>query len=297
MEGEDTTSENPRSFGNKKVWQRMTVVLAGAFMNIVLGFVLLIITTSMSTLVPTRIVSQLAEVSFTDYGYNTGNWSLMCLDGKTSVSSSKESGLMIGDDILSVNGSKIWTITDLSYKLQTTDKNDFTVVVRRNGEKVALSHVKFQNKLSGGRMDFKVEGRDKNAGNVLSFAFRDTIATGKLVWMSLGDLVTGKYGFHDLSGPIGTISVISEAAQAGQNLTERMGSILSLTVFITINVGIFNLLPIPGLDGSRFLFMVIEAVRRKPIKKEHEAMVHLVGMAALFLFMIVITIQDVTKFF
>lgn len=297
MEGEDTTSENPRSFGNKKVWRRMTVVLAGAFMNIVLGFVLLIITTSMSTLVPTRYVSQLAELSLTDYGYNTGNWSLMCLEGKISVSSSKESGLMIGDEILSVNGSKIWTITDLSYKLQTTDNNDFTVVVRREGENVTLSHVKFQNKLSGGRMDFKVEGRDKNAGNVLNFAFRDTIATGKLVWMSLGDLVTGKYGFHDLSGPIGTISVISEAAQTGQNLTERIGSLLSLTVFITINVGIFNLLPIPGLDGSRFLFMVIEAVRRKPIKKEHEAMVHLVGMAALFLFMIVITIQDVTKFF
>lgn len=297
MEGEDDSSENPRSFGNKKVWQRMTVVLAGAFMNILLGFVLLIVTTSMSVLVPTRYISHFAEASFTDYGYNTGNWSLMCLNGNTYVSSSKESGLMLGDEILSVNGSNIWTITDLSYKLQTTDKNDFTLVVRRDGEKVTLSHVKFQNTLSEGRMDFKVEGRDKNAGNVLNYAFRDTIATGKLVWMSLGDLVTGKYGFHDLSGPIGTISVISEAAQAGQNWTERLESILSLTVFITINVGIFNLLPIPGLDGSRFLFMVIEAIRRKPIKKEHEAMVHLVGMAALFLFMIVITVQDVSKFF
>ncbi|MDD6268803.1 MAG: site-2 protease family protein [Oscillospiraceae bacterium] len=297
MEGEDTSSENPRAYEKKKIWQRMIIVLAGAFMNIILGFVLLIVTTSMGNLVPTRYVSQLAEVSCSAYGYNTSNWSFMCLQGNVPVSSSGESGLMIGDEILSVNGSGIWTITDLSYKLQTTDENDFTVVVKRGGEKVTLEHVKFENKLSGGRMDFKVSGLEKNISDVLNFSFRDTIATGKLVWMSLGDLITGKYGFHDLSGPVGTISVISEAATTGVNLTERINSLLALTVFITINVGIFNLLPIPGLDGSRFMFMIIEGIRRKPIKKEREAMVHLIGMAVLFLFMIIITVQDVTKFF
>ncbi len=297
MEGEDTSSDNPRAFEKKKVWQRMTVVVAGAFMNIILGFVLLIVTTSMATLVPTKCISQFNNASCLDYGYNIKNWSIMSMQGNIPVSSSGESGLMEGDEILSVNGSNIWTITDLSYKLQTTDKNNFTVVVRRDGEKITLENVKFENKLSGGRMDFKVVGEEKNFFNVLEFSFKDTISTGKLVWMSLSDLITGKYGFHDLSGPIGTISVISEAAALGKNFTERLGSLLSLTVFITINVGIFNLLPIPGLDGSRLLFLVIEAVRRKPIKKEREAMVHLIGMAALFLFMIVITIQDVTKFF
>lgn len=297
MEGEDTSSDNPCAFEKKKVWQRMTVVVAGAFMNIVLGFVLLIVTTSMSPLVPTRYISQFNNASCLDYGYNTKNWSIMSMQGNIPVSSSDESGLIEGDEILSVNGSNIWTITDLSYKLQTTDKNDFTVVVKRDGERITLDNVKFENKLSGGRMDFKVVGEEKNLFNVLEFSFKDTISTGKLVWMSLSDLVTGKYGFHDLAGPIGTISVISEAASSGTNITERLGSLLSLTVFITINVGIFNLLPIPGLDGSRLLFLIVEAIRRKPIKKEREAMVHLIGMAALFLFMIVITIQDVTKFF
>lgn len=297
MEGEDTTSENPRAFEKRKIWQRMIVVLAGAFMNIVLGFVLLIVTTSMSNLVPTCYISQFDKVSCASYGYNVGNWSIMSMQGNIPVSSSDESGLIEGDEILSINGSRIWTITDLSYKLQTTDKNDFDIQVRRNGEKLTLEHIKFENKLSGGRMDFRVVGEEKNILNILEFSLKDTIATGKLVWMSLGDLITGKYGFHDLSGPIGTISVISEAAAMGVSFTDRLGSLLSLTVFITINVGIFNLLPIPGLDGSRFLFMVIEAIRRKPIKKEREAMVHLVGMAALFLFMIIITVQDVTKFF
>ncbi|MGN0592934.1 MAG: M50 family metallopeptidase [Ruminococcus sp.] len=297
MEGEDVHSDNPRAYEKKKVWQRMIVVLAGAFMNIVLGFVLLIVTSCMNDLVPTRYVNRFAAESYTTYGYNIGNWSLMTLQGQVNISSSKDCGLQIGDEIIAINGSYIWSITDLTYKLQTTDANDFTLVVNRDGEKITLEHVKFENQLSGGRMDFGLVGEEKHIGNVLVFSLRDTIATGKLIWMSLGDLVTGKYGIHDLSGPIGTISVISDAATSGTNWAERINSLLTLTVFITINVGIFNLLPIPGLDGSRFLFMVIEAIRRKPIQKEREAMVHLIGMAALFLLMIVISIQDVSRFF
>ena len=116
-------------------------------------------------------------------------------------------------------------------------------------------------------------------------------------FMSLIELVTGKYGIQDLSGPVGTVEVISNAATAGTTAAERISSVLHLTIFITINVGIFNLLPIPGLDGSRFWFLFLEAIRRKPVKKEHEALVHLVGMAALFLLMIVVTVQDVTRIF
>ncbi len=297
MEGEDAHSNNPRAYEKKKVWQRMIVVLAGAFMNIVLGFVLLIVTTCMNDLVPTRYVNYPAEETFKTYGYNVKNWSIMVLPGNVSVSTSTECGLMPGDEILSINGSHVWTISDFNYKLQTTDENDFTLEVKRDGEKVKLEHVKFEHKLSGGRLDIIFQGEYKNPINVVNFAFRDTIATGKLVWMSLGDLVTGKYGFHELSGPVGTISVISEAASYGSSMSEHIMSLLSLTVFITINVGIFNLLPIPGLDGSRFLFMVVEAIRRKPISKEKEAIVHLIGMAALFMLMIAVTVQDVTKFF
>ncbi len=297
MEGEDTESDNPRAYEKKKVWQRMIVALAGAFMNLVLGFVLLIVTTCMNPLVPTCTVNEMARADYHTYGYNVGSWSLMQLKGDVSVSTSEECGLRPGDEILSLGGSHIWTITDLSYRLQTTDENDFTVEIRRNGERMTLTHVVFENKLSGGRMDFRLLGEEKNPLNVVRFSLEDTIATGKLIWMSLGDLVTGKYGFHDLSGPIGTITVIGQAASTGVDWAARLNSLLSLTVFITINVGIFNLLPIPGLDGSRFLFMVIEAVRGKPMKKEHEAMVHLVGMAALFLLMIAVTVQDITRLF
>ena len=115
--------------------------------------------------------------------------------------------------------------------------------------------------------------------------------------MSLVELVSCKYGLQDLSGPVGTVSVIEQAASSGDNFLERFQSVINLTIFITVNVGVFNLLPIPGLDGSRFVFLLIEAIRRKPIAKEREALVHFIGMAALFLLMILVTIQDVGRFF
>ena len=123
------------------------------------------------------------------------------------------------------------------------------------------------------------------------------VATAKLIWMSLIELVSGKYSLQDLSGPVGTVSVIEQAASTGENLLERVQSVMNLTIFITVNVGAFNLLPIPGLDGSRFVFLLIEAIRRKPISKNREAMVHFIGMAALFLLMILVTVQDIGRFF
>lgn len=285
MEGEDNNSSNPRAFGSKKVWQRMTVILAGAFMNILLGFILTIVTTSMLRYVPTTIIAEFNS----EIDEKTGK--------EVNLSKSRESGLELGDEIIALDGSSILSMKDLSYKLQTTETDSFSVTVKRNGEKITLDNVEFENFKTGSVLDFKIKGEKKNPLTVTSYSAKDTVATAKLIWISLKELVTGKYGIQELSGPVGTVSVISEVASEGETLKERLSSVMGLTVFITVNVGVFNLLPIPGLDGSRFLFLIIEGIRRKPIKKEHEAMVHFVGMAALFLFMILITVQDVMKLF
>lgn len=274
MEGEDAESKNARAFDQKPVWRRMIVVLAGAFMNLVLGFVLLIATTC----------SDPYLISNTIHGFHEQATSNTC-------------GLQAGDTIVSLNGSHIFTITDLQYKLSNESGEPFTVVVERDGKKVKLQDVTFRDQENNDWLDFSLEPQQKTVFHVLSYAAKDTVATGKLIWMSLTELVTGKYGIQDLSGPVGTVEVISNAATAGTTAAERISSVLHLTIFITINVGIFNLLPIPGLDGSRFWFLFLEAIRRKPVKKEHEALVHLVGMAALFLLMIVVTVQDVTRIF
>ncbi len=284
MEGEDQSSENPNAFEKKAVWRRMLVVLAGAFMNLVLGFVLIAVLLCTSTKIPSTVIARFAETT------NSA--------GETvTASESERSGLRVGDKIIAIDGSHILSATDLIYKLQTTETDSYDVTVKRDGARVVVENVKFHNDNTDGLLDFAVEGKSKNPVNVVTYAAKDTAATAKLIWMSLVELVSGKYSLQDLSGPVGTVSVIEQAASNGENLLERVQSVMNLTIFITVNVGVFNLLPIPGLDGSRFVFLLIEAIRRKPVPKNREAMVHLIGMAALFLLMILVTVQDITRFF
>lgn len=284
MEGEDQSSENPNAFEKKAVWRRMLVVLAGAFMNLVLGFVLIAVLLCTSTKIPSTVIARFAETT------NSA--------GETvTASESERSGLQVGDKIIAIDGSHILSATDLIYKLQTTETDSYDVTVKRDGARVVVENVKFHNDNTDGLLDFAVEGKSKNPVNVVTYAAKDTAATAKLIWMSLVELVSGKYSLQDLSGPVGTVSVIEQAASSGENLLERVQSVMNLTIFITVNVGVFNLLPIPGLDGSRFVFLLIEAIRRKPVPKNREAMVHLIGMAALFLLMILVTVQDITRFF
>lgn len=284
MEGEDQSSENPNAFEKKAVWRRMLVVLAGAFMNLVLGFVLIVVLLCTSTKIPSTVIARFAETT------NSA--------GETvTASESERSGLRVGDKIIAIDGSHILSATDLIYKLQTTETDSYDVTVKRDGARVVVENVKFHNDNTDGLLDFAVEGKSKNPVNVVTYAAKDTAATAKLIWMSLVELVSGKYSLQDLSGPVGTVSVIEQAASSGENLLERVQSVMNLTIFITVNVGVFNLLPIPGLDGNRFVFLLIEAIRRKPVPKNREAMVHLIGMAALFLLMILVTVQDITRFF
>ena len=282
MEGEDQSSDNPNAFEKKAVWRRMTVVLAGAFMNLVLGFLLIAILLCTAQKVPSLTIAKFAET--TNSAGNT-----------VTASESERSGLQIGDKIVAIDGSHIFSTTDLIYKLQTTDTDTYDITVKRDGSRVTIENVTFHNDNTGGLLDFSVEGKSKNPVNVITYAAKDTVATAKLIWMI--ELVSGKYSLQDLSGPVGTVSVIEQAASTGENLLERVQSVMNLTIFITVNVGVFNLLPIPGLDGSRFVFLLIEAIRRKPISKNREAMVHFIGIAALFLLMILVTVQDIGRFF
>jgi regulator of sigma E protease len=216
-------------------------------------------------------------------------------DTGESCSSSEATGLEIGDKIISLDGMRIFTDTDLSYKLQSAASDTMTVVVNRNGERVTLENVKFYNSLTEGRLDFIVKAEYCTPLNVLTYSVLDTISTSRLIWLSLGDLITGKYGFQDLSGPVGVIGTIGEAATYGENFMDHLISVLSLSSFITVNVGIFNLLPLPALDGGRLVFLVVEAIRRKPVSPEHEGMVHFIGFALLILLMVAVTFQDVLK--
>ncbi len=283
MEGEDADSDDPRAFSKKCVPKRMAVVVAGAVMNIVLGFLLILTTTLLYQDVVTTTIADFTYTEDTETGE------------RTSTSTSETCGLQIGDTIISVDGMRILTDTDLSYKLQSIENDGVTVVVERDGERVTLENVRFYNTATEGVLDFYVHAEPCNFLNVMEYSALNTISTGRLIWSSLTDLLTGKYGFNDLSGPVGIIGTIGEAASVGETIVEKLISILSLASFITINVGIFNLLPIPALDGARLVFLLIEAIRRKPINPEHEGIVHFIGLALLMLLMVAVTFQDILK--
>ena len=278
-EGVDPEYDDPRAFNRKPVWQRMIVIIAGPLMNLILGYIVVVISLCSSEAMASTTLAQFDE---------------------QSVSSSY---LMQNDEILSVDGLPIFTVSDISYKLLNSDrKNDkgnlvFDFVVRRNGEKVTIKDVEFmtiphEDGSNGIYFDFKVYRLEKNFKTVVVTAFKESVSTARIIIMTLIDMLRGKYGLNDMSGPIGVGTVISQAVKQ-----YTFADLMSIVSLITINVGVFNLLPIPALDGARFVFLLVELIRRKPTKPEVEGMVHFVGFAALMLLMVVITFNDIIKLF
>ncbi len=270
---------NPRAFNRKPVWQRMIVLVCGPLMNLILGFIVVVISLCTSEAIASTTVSEFRE---------------------QSVSSSQ---LMVNDEILNIEGLPIYSASDITYKMQSSDRKNeagnlvFDITVRRNGETVLLKDVEFmttnrQDGSSGVYFDFFVYRLEKNFGNVVSMGFRESSSKARIILLTIVDIVKGKYGLNDFSGPIGVGSVITEAVK-----TYTFSDFMSVMAFLSINVGVFNLLPIPGLDGARLIFLIVELIRRKPVKQQVEGMIHFAGMALLLLFIIVISFNDISKLF
>lgn len=270
MEGEDEDSKDPDSFSEKPVLVRIAVVVAGAFMNILFGLIVTAILVSSTEKLPSVTVGD-----FTDNAL------------------SAESGLEIGDTITEVNGKKINIYMDLSAAFSRAygkDSVDMTVI--RDGKEVELKDVKFEKyEIAEGMEsiypDFRVYAKEKTFGNVVHETFFRTLSFVTLTYESFGDLITGKVSLQYVSGPVGTSEVIAQAAKSGWS------SVLYLIALITINLGVVNMLPLPALDGGRFIFLVIELIRGKPVNQKYEAAVHLIGMALLLILMVVITFKDI----
>jgi regulator of sigma E protease len=112
-----------------------------------------------------------------------------------------------------------------------------------------------------------------------------------MIWESLFDLVTGRFGIEAVSGPVGVTTQISEAASTGA------ANIIYLAIVISINLGVVNLLPFPALDGGRTVFILLEMIRRKPVPVKYEGMVHFIGIIVLMIFMLIITLKDIITLF
>ena len=127
-------------------------------------------------------------------------------------------------------------------------------------------------------------------------------SVGVMIWRSLGDLITGKYGLNQLSGPIGVVDAIGDAAiptDPGQTsgIQIQWDSLLLMVVMITVNVGIFNLLPLPALDGGRLIFLIIEGIFRKPVPAKYEGWIHAAGFLLLMGLMLLVSFSDIHRIF
>ena len=274
MEGEDTDSDDDRAFFRAKVWKRIIIVAAGAIFNIILGFIIMAIIVGCQPTLSTNVVAKFDDKATS----NTG-----------------KSALMVDDEIININGRGIYSPDDISYMLATDTDGIVKMVVKRGNEKIILDDVRFKlTEVEGSQiieLDFWVKGEQNNFGLWAKQSFMRTVSMGRMVWMSFIDLCTGKYGINELSGPVGVTKIISDAVSGVT--VDGMKSLLVLMrilCMITVNLGVFNLLPIPALDGSRILFLAIEGVRKKPVK--NEALIHTIGMSVLLIFMAIIIVKD-----
>ena len=271
MEGEDEESENPRAFNNQKAWKRFIVVAAGATVNIILGLLLTCVMLAADKDMPTRVVSDVSDAMM-----------------------EVEDGIRPGDEVLRINNSKVFSARDLYYGLFRESDGVYDIQIKRDGEKMLLKDLPVTYDAEQGFCDFVVGYKKTTALNIIPGAVTQTASMTKLVWLSLIDMARGKYGLKDLSGPVGTIGIVAETASDAIQAANYSG-IIFILAFITVNIGIVNLLPLPALDGGRLLFILIEMIFRKPVPKKFEAWVHAAGFVLLIGLMILITFNDIVN--
>ncbi len=268
MEGEDETSSDSRAFCNKKPWRRFLIVVMGAVFNLILGLILVAI-----TLIPGDKFLTTKVGGFYENAVSSGY------------------GLKAGDEILEVDGRTIFTTQDLSYAFSNVDDGMIDIVVERGGKDVELKNVKFATEEADGinylTVDFYVEGEEKTFFGFISQTFNTALSYCAIVFRSLIDLITGKYGISAMSGPVGVTATIGAVAK------QSILDLIPIMALITINLGLFNLLPLPALDGGRLVFILFEMIFRKPVPQKYESIVHAVGIILLLALMVVISFKDI----
>lgn len=280
MEGEDADSPDERSFQRAPVYKRLIVILAGVFMNFVLGFTVLAILTATGDAMASRTVALVTDTS---------------------------TGIEVGDTIIKVNGRHCFIVSDLFYEFARTQNGTFDLTVKRNGETVQLHNINFGTVIATDEngeviyengepyeyldIGFKVLPIEKNIFTVMQQAFYTTISYARLIALSFADLLMGRVAINQLSGPVGIVSEIGKAVSVGWS------SVFSMLALISINLGVLNLLPFPALDGGRAVLLLIEAVRRKPLPRKYEAAINLAGLALLMCLMLVVSFNDIFKLF
>ena len=206
-------------------------------------------------------------------------------------------GIESGDKVLEINGHKIKTNDDISLFLAVADpkQNSTFVVEKENGNTESYSFKPKKVKEDGKTSYMYGIGmqQEKTTGfvNAIKYTAKKTVSLFKQMYITVAYLFTGGISLNQLSGPVGIYSVVGESSKAG------FANILYLVAFLSINVGVINLLPLPAFDGGHILFIIIEKIKGSPVNPELENKIHAIGMMLLLLLMLIITINDIVKLF
>ncbi len=272
--------DDPRNYNNAPVWKRILSVLSGPLMNFVLAFVV-------------------AVVLMAAYGIQLTQ---PYVDSVEAGMPAAKAGLEAGDvfvkigDVAAQPGDSYL----LSKAIADSKGQPVTIFVERGGQaempktQIALEVTPVKDPATGSfRIGVNISaGRPLPPGQIIPAAWDSCVQASGAILSALGKLVTTGEGFQDTTGPVGVVQIVAQQTQE-----YGMRVFLNLMVIISINLGLVNLFPIPGLDGSRVVFMLIEAVRRKPISQRVESAIHMGGFVLLFGLMIFFTFRDVGRLF
>lgn len=264
MEGEDEESEDPDGFGQAPVLARIAVVVAGAVMNFILAIIIFMVV-SYGMGIPTNIIGEVSE------GYPA-----------------EISGMKAGDEIVLIDGNKVESWEDIIENIGEVDLGEsVNIEVKRENEKI---EVEMSTAEEDGRAVIGImPAREKSLGKSIKAGFTTTKNMVGAMFKFFSMLFTGQVSMDHLSGPVGVVQEIGTAT------TKGFYSVLAMMGFISVNLGFFNLLPIPALDGGRLAFLLIELIRGKPMDPNKEGMIHLIGFALLISFMLFISYKDILK--
>ena len=263
-------------FKEAKVWGRIATVFAGPLFNFLLAFVASIIVTAFSV------------------------WDYPVVTGFSEDSPAMAAGLQAGDRIISMDGERIHLSNEVRMLSQFNEGEAIRIVADRNGEEITAEFVPNWSE-EDARYYMGVylgEYGEVKGAQILPYAFHNMSYYVKWTYRSLWLLVTGRLGTDALSGPVGMVQMVDETYEASSQYgaSAVLLSMTELLLLLSVNLAIMNLLPIPGLDGGRLLFLFIEVVRGKPLPPEKEGYVHIAGVIALVALMVFVLFKDIVRF-
>ena len=279
LAGEDA-DDNSKIADNRKlyakpVWQRFIIMIAGATFNFIFAFVLLFVMALIYGSVSTKPILAIVNPDYPAY----------------------EAGIEAGDKIISIDGQKVSSWSEVQLYIMTSEGKQMEMILEDSDgseKEVKVTPNVVDNEdgsktyVVGINLDNTVR---RGIGNSFSYACETTLGLYKLMLVTIKELFTGGVSVRDLSGPVGIYTVVDSQAEQG------FQSIMYLTAYLSMNIGVINLIPFPAFDGGRVLFLLIEKIRKKPIKAKTEAMVNSIGFGLLMLLMIYVTFNDILRLF